>query len=221
MVTSRRLDIELCERLANGAASGDAAATNQLLEHLWPAWLDIVRASRSLRALGQSDDHVHNVVARLVQKIGRAEGYGLRHYAPWRERHPEKTFEDWLRIVTANVVRDYVREHVIQRPGEATAPSVKRLLNEFAASPLLDELGVRPPFTAAQTARELIEYAREHLPGNQLQALSSWLEGQSFEEIEVTWSAPAGTGAKLVRAAIAALRRRFAGGADEIDPDGA
>jgi DNA-directed RNA polymerase specialized sigma24 family protein len=208
------MNVELCEKLAARAASGDATASRSLVEHLWPVWVEMVRGSRSLGELGRSEDHVHDVVAKLVEKIGRADGRGLRLYAPWREKNPEKTFEDWIRIVTKNAIRDHLRKQIGPRRPGPNEPSLKRLLNEFASSPLLDDLGVRPPLTAAQTARELAEFARTRLPTDQFRLLGAWLEGASFEDMAKETATTPEDARKLVRAAIATLRRHFA-------PDGA
>jgi hypothetical protein len=204
------LDVARCEALALRASAGDAAACKQLIEQLWPTWVRLVHASRSLRALGASEDHVHDIVSRLVEKIGQIEGKGLRLYPHWRERHPDKTFLDWIRIVTANAVRDYVRERSSERVS-GDEPSAKRFLNEFAGSPLVDTLGVRPPMTAAQTARQLLEFARAQLAPVPYRALTLWIEGASFEDIHRELSlGDAEDARKLVRSGVAVLRRHFA-----------
>lgn len=203
------VDLKVCNDLVPRASQGDARAARKLVEHLWPVWLGLVRRSRTMAAFAKSDDHVHNVATRMLEKIGRADGRGLRLYGPWREAHRDKTFEDWIRIVTANTVRDYVREQ-LGDTADRSQPSAKRLLNEFAASPLPEQLGYRPPITAAQTARQLAEFAATRLPEGQVQALRLWLQGSAFEEIDERLQAPAGQGRKLVRAAVAALRRHFA-----------
>ncbi|MEZ4314325.1 MAG: hypothetical protein R3F14_40405 [Polyangiaceae bacterium] len=156
---------------------------------------------------------MRNVVTSIIEKMGGGGRRGLSLYFPWRLRNVEKTFEDWLRIVATNAVRDYVRREAgdaLSR--ERAEPSVKRLLNEFRTSPALELLGVRPPITAAQTARELLRFADEKLPTPQLAALRLWLDGATFEEIA---SEGAGTDAeearKLVRAAVGTIRRHFAG----------
>ena len=209
-MTAPSLDVELCEKLVVRAASGDAAASRSLVEHLWPVWLEMVRANRSLGALGRSEDDVHDIVAKLVEKLGRADGRGLKLFAPWLARNPGKNFEDWMRIVTKNAVRDFLRKKLGARPQSPGEPRRKRLLNEFASSPLLDELGVRPPLTAAQTARELLEFARARLSTPQLRILAAWLEGSSFDEIAEDEQLSADEARKVIRAAIAALRRHFA-----------
>jgi hypothetical protein len=167
-----------------------------------------------MRVLGPSDDHVHDVVAKLVEKLGRPDGHELGLYPPWRARNPGKTFEDWMCILVANSARDYVRERLTQAraPAAPDDPSVGRVLNEFARSPVLDQLGARPTMTASQTARQLLEYASARLPADQYGALTRWIEGATFEEIEDELGlAELDAGRKLVRTAVAVLRRHFAG----------
>jgi len=209
-LSAGELDEALCHRLALSGATGDPAACKALVEHLWPYWLRTVRASRALGAFAQSEDHVRDVAVRVMEKIGRADGHGLRLYAPWCERNPTKGFGDWIRIVTKNVIRDYVREQLGSPRETEDGISRKRLLNDFASSPALEELGIRPPITLAQTARELIEFARARLPADQLQALGSWVAGGSFADTAAELGVSAELVQKLVRSAIATLRRQFA-----------
>ena len=205
-----------CEDLARGATAGDEAAWTRLVQEIWPFLLRTVGASRSMGRLGRSEDHVRNVITAVVDKLGGGGRRGLSLYFPWRERNSEKTFEDWLRIVAANAVRDYVRHEA----GDALSrtqpePSIKRFLNEFRTSPVLETLGVRPPITAAQTARELLRFAEEKLPSPQLAALRLWMEGATFEEIAAEApAADADAAQKLVRAAVGTLRRHFGGAAE-------
>jgi DNA-directed RNA polymerase specialized sigma24 family protein len=217
MSEAAQIDVARCEVLAQRGAAGDATACRELVEHLWPAWVRMVAASRSMGALPRSDDHVHDVVARLVEKIGRADGRGLRLYPPWRERNPGKTFEDWIRIVTANAIRDYVREKLGDtRNAEPRDASAKRLLNEFASSGVIEKMGKRPPITAAQTARELLEFAQQHVTEEQYSALTQWIEGSTFEEIASGHgSSDPELARRLVRAAVAVLRRHFA---SDVEP---
>lgn len=204
MVTHTVADATLLEALAQRAAKGDRAALREWLERLWPVLVGLVRSSGSMRSLIYSDDHVHNVVQAALEKLSR----GVESYVAWRGVHPEKGVLDWVRIVTKNAIRDYLRAQL--GPRTATAePSAKRLLNEFAASEQLDQVGQRPPFTAAQTARELYEFAKERLTAPQLRALSLWLEGQSFEEIAADLRIATGAAAPLLQAGIAVLRRHF------------
>jgi DNA-directed RNA polymerase specialized sigma24 family protein len=206
------LDVARCEALADRAAGGDASAWSALAERLWPALHAFVRTSRSLGALRRSEDDVQDVATKLLERLGGREGRSLQLHRAWRARHPDKTFADWLRIAAANVARDHVRAKRGGRPAADGLPSVKRLLNEFASSPALESLGARPPITAAQTARQLLDFARTHLPKPQLAALEAWLEGAGFPDIQRDLGLRTPDEAsKLVRAATAVLRRRFVG----------
>lgn len=227
MKTEREIDTARCEALVERICAGDEEAWKPLVEHLWPHWLVLVRASRRMGPLAKSDDHVHDVLAELVDKLGTDGGRAITTYPRWKEENPGKTFADWIRIVTSYTLTDYVRA-TLGRGSKSTdeegrLPSIKRLLNEFSISPAGEEAfgQDRPKMTAAQTARELFDYAREKLPSEQLTALSLWLDGASFEEIDASLALEKGddeASKKLVRAAIASLRRRFAG-ADERAKD--
>lgn len=177
-----------------------------LVAELWPAWVGMVRSHRA------SEDHVYEVLARLVERIGANDGRGLGLFVMWHRRHLDKSFADWLRIVMANVVRDYVRQQAGPGldPQAAQDLAVRKLIKELATSPCIDELGKRPAMTDAQTARELAEYAERCLPPLQARALSRWVEGAGGDEIARDIGLPDAEAAqKLVRAAVASLRRHF------------
>lgn len=204
------IDDDHCEALAAAVVSGDEAAWHALLEHLWPALRGVVQRSRVMGSFARSEDHVHDVLAGLVSRLGRDGGHGLRLYAPWRARNPEKTFSDWIRIVTVNVMRRHVREQLSPSRGGDMVPSRKRLLNEFSQSPVIEELGFRPPVTAAQTAQQLLVFAQKRLPAVQHRALASWIAGADFDEIAVELALGGPKAAeRTVRAATAVLRRHF------------
>lgn len=186
------------------AIDGDPQARQMLVQDLWPFWIETVRHSRSMGSLARSEDAVHNVVIRMIEKIGRPGARALQQYPPWKRSHRGKDFGDWMRIVTKNVIRDYVREQ-LGAASPAGDISAKRLLNEFASSPAFEAHGVRPPFTAAQTARELLEFAKKWLPSEQFDVLSGWLEGARFEDL----ADDAEIARRLMRAAVATLRRHF------------
>ena len=215
---STALDDPQWDALVALAAAGDEPARRTLLERLWPVWTQMVRSSRSMGSFAQSDDHVDAVVGRLIEKIARPDGRALRSYLDWQAAHGEQTFADWIRIVTKNAVRDHLRDQLgTGKPAPAGEPSVKRLLNEFAVSPVLksEEPGHRPPVTAAQTARELLEFAASRLPEGHLRALRQWLDGASFEEIGGAEGEPSAEARRKVRSGIAVLRRHF--GPDDGD----
>jgi RNA polymerase sigma factor (sigma-70 family) len=212
MVTTIKVDNALCESLVQRAARGESSACRELIEYLWPIWLEMVRSSRGMQSLVNLEDGVHDVVARLVEKLGQPEGRGLCLYSPWKERNSDKAFEDWLRIVTKNTIRDYLRDRIGGSRNPRGEPGVKRLLNEFASAPVLEEWGVRPPVTLAQTARELIEFAKVRLSPEQLAVLEAWLKGASFEEIATECRVDAEQARQSLRSAVAVLRRYFLGG---------
>jgi hypothetical protein len=203
-------DVDRCEALIARDASGDPAALNELVALLWPHWITLVKKSRHMGSMARSDDHVHNVVTALVEKLA---GGALGGYPGWHRDNPDKTFADWNRIVTSFAVRDYVRQALGRRTqADPSLPSVKRLLNDFATSEAGEEAfgSTRPPVTAAQTARQLLDFVERELPASQVRALKLWIEGAAFEEIDEEIGATEPDQAKkLVRAACAVLRRRF------------
>ncbi len=200
------------EPLARKAAAGDSGAFREMMAALWEPTQRLVGGSSAMRGLNASDDDVREVVTRLMAKLERDDFRALRLYLDWTPRHPDKDFADWFKITAANVVRDFGRERRgtdrDRLPGEL---SKKRLLNDFAKTlPLDDEMGRRPPMTDAQTARQLLEFARDRLPPEQLAALESWVQGASYAAIASSRGlADAAEAKKLVRAAVAVLRRHF------------
>lgn len=206
------VDVPLCEGLAERVVRGDAAAQSELVEHLWPWWLRLVRSSKSMAALARSEDHVREVGARLAEKIGKQGGHALRLYPLWREKNPASDFGDWMRIVVANVIRDYVREQVGNTRLHEGEISPKRLLNELTHSSGVETTGFRPPFTLKQAARQVTEFAQAHLPPEQLRAVELWLEGATDADLDRELGTSPGGGRELMRAGVAVLRRKFAGG---------
>jgi DNA-directed RNA polymerase specialized sigma24 family protein len=205
------------EGLALRGANGDEAARRLLTEQLWPVWIQRVRSRKALRLLGGSEDHVHNVVARLVQKL--LDPRVLQSFEAWRQSATNAAFRGWLLRVTDNEVHDYVRGvagRVVESDddGSADEPSPKLLLNEFSGSSLIEQFGQRPPNTEFQTALELVRFAETCLPDAQTRALSLWLQGASDDDVDVSMSLERGVGRALRRAAIARLRREFGQSAD-------
>jgi len=225
LVKSTKTDVDLWEALAARCARDDQGACQELGERLWPVWLRILGSSRTMGRFSRSEDDVRNVAVTLLAKIASGNRGALRTYAGWRERNVGKTFEDWMRIVMTNAAREYVSDKLGPPPKTGDLPSAKRLLNEFASSIALDTLTVRPPFTAAETARRLLEFAQAHLPEDQHAALALWLTGSTFPEIGEQLKTSADQAQRTLRAALATLRRYFApppdrrGERDEHDRD--
>jgi RNA polymerase sigma factor (sigma-70 family) len=210
------VDLPHCERLVAAAVRGDSTACRQLVEHLWPFWLNRVRTRRSMRVLSKSDDHVHNVVARLVQKL--LDPRVLESFAGWQTTGSGANFSQWLHTVTDNEVRDYVRSVAGRSTRTSDSdyePSAKLLLNEFASSFLVDDLGFRPPNTELQTAQQLLQFATARLAPDQLHVLTRWLKGSTDEETALELGLPEATIRGLRRAAVARLRRAFSLSAQE------
>lgn len=221
-MTRLELDNNRCEELIQRGAAGDVAACRELVDYLWPAWLELVRASRGIQLLPNAEDGIHEVVAILTEKLSGPDARGFQLYLPWRQRNPDKAFEDWLGITTQNTIRDYLREHVGAQPRSSSEPSIKQLLGEFtAASPVPAASVGRPPVTVTQTTRELLEFARTRLPPRAFSVFETWLAGgnltgansagANLDNAAAETQLSATEVRSLLRSALAILRRHFAG----------
>ena len=211
MATLVRLDSAWCESLMVRVLEDDAVAWQLLLEHIWPHLLRQIGATPCIRVRG-TEDEARNVATQVLEKLRRDGCQALRCYFDWKGAREGRSFQDWLFIVSANAARDHVRAQTGGRP-KATweGPSPKRLLNELAATLPLDDVGERPPVTTNQTARQVLEVARRSLTGSQYAALELWLQGHDPADIAgALGSADEETAIRLLRSAIAVLRRLFA-----------
>ena len=199
--------------VVQNAALGSHSASKELVERMWPTWQRLVRRSPALRAVVGNDDDVTNIVLTLIEKITPPDGRALASYPSWQARYPEKQFDDWMRIVTANAVRDYVRA-LKRRPRTHLSldlsMSSTRLLNEFLRSSVSHQLSTRPPYTSKETVRQLLEFASQHLKETQVRALDLWLEGTDFQDMGRELGCDAASSRRHLRAALAQLRRKFA-----------
>jgi DNA-directed RNA polymerase specialized sigma24 family protein len=192
---------------------GDRLAWHALVAGLEPHVMQLLRRGRTLGPMRHNVDDCRAVMIDVLERLRRDDYRSLRLFQPWAEANPGKDFGDWIRIITVNLARD----HVSSRLGEAE-PN-KRMLNTLAS--LLprdddDRLAFRPAMTSEQLARELLEYAERTLDPAQLHALRRWIEGASIAELAAELGLPTPRDAdKLVRAALARLRRRFEGQADD------
>ncbi len=189
-IDDRRLSVLVADVLA-----GRDAAWSELVAMLYPHLERLVATSPSLGPLRGSEDHKRNAVTDVLAKLARNDHRALALLEPWLAAHPDKTSGDWLRIVTGNAIREYVSR---QLGSDATKRWVHTLAGELTDSTPLPAL--RPPVTTQQTARQILDYAAEHLPVEQTRALEAWLHQAAL---------PA-NGERLVRAALARLRRQFA-----------
>ena len=161
----------------------------------------------------RSPDDVRNIMAKVFERLRRHEFRALRTFPAWLENNSEKSFVDWLTIVTVNVLRNYISSKL--GAAAASGASIKQLVNTFADEVNLDDDGplVRPQITTNETARQIFDYAREHLPEDQLAALGAWIEGASNDEIAAELQLTDARAAdRVLRAGLARLRRHFADG---------
>ena len=165
-------------------------------------------------------DDCRAVMIEVLERLKRDDYRGLRLFQPWADANPGKDFGDWIRIVTVNIARDHVSSRLgfAARIGDEGSPN-KRMLNTFASLLVGDDdqrLAFRPSMTNEQLARELLDYAARALDPIQLRALRRWMDGASFDELaaELQLEVPHDA-QKLVRAALARLRRHFGDQADE------
>jgi len=199
---------------------GDASAWQELVAQLEPHLMQLLRRSRALGPMRRNPDDCRAVMTSVLERLKKDDYRGLRLFQPWADANPGKDFGDWIRIVTVNLARDHVSSRLglaAQRDGE---PAInKRLLHTLASMLPADDdrrLAFRPLVTDLQLARELLEYAARALDRAQLRALRRWMDGASFDELadELGLATPRDAD-KLVRAALARLRRRFGAEADD------
>jgi DNA-directed RNA polymerase specialized sigma24 family protein len=190
------------ERLRADAVAGDEGAWRTLFERLHPGVERRVRGSRSFAGFRRSEDDVREVVTAVFERLRRDRHRALRLCQEWLGRHADKTFDDWLSIVTTNVLRDYVSARL--GAGEPT----------FDAGIAADDLepaavGRRRMGSATLTsARQLGAVAKAKLSPDQLAVLDDWLQGFDFDEVAARHGVPDGRAAeRIVRAALARVRR--------------
>ena len=201
---------------------GDASAWSELVVRLEPLLLQLLRRIRTLGPMRHNVDDCRAVMISVLERLSKNDFRGLRLFQPWVDANPGKDFGDWIRIVTVNIARDHVSARLggVARAGsEDDAPVNKRMLNTLASLLPGDDdhrLAFRPSMTNVQLARELLEYAARSLESTQLHALRRWMDGASFDELagELGLANPRDAD-KLVRAALARLRRHFGGRAND------
>jgi len=193
---------------------GDVAAWKELVVQLEPLLLQLLRRSRTLGPLRHSIDDCRAVMISVLERLSKDDFRGLRLFQPWADVNPDKDFGDWIRIVTVNIARDHMTARLGGAARDSDTPN-KRMLNTLASLLPADDdnrLAFRPAMTDVQVARELLEYAARSLESTQLRALRLWMDGASHDTIasELELASPRDAD-KLVRAALARLRRHFGG----------
>lgn len=199
-----------CEQALRSVASG-ALAFGEAFGTLWPFCVSFAQRSRALRGIRANEDDVREVAVKTLERLGQDSARAIRTVPDWLARNPGKSASDWLRVVVANAARDYVRARAGARPADPEEGlNLKARLNVCVLSLSEDDGSARPPYTAIQTARQVIEFASGHLPADQARALSLWLTGAGFDEMADELELESGEEArKLMRSAVASLRREF------------
>jgi hypothetical protein len=200
---------------------GDDAAWKELVVALEPHLITLLRRSRTLGPMRHNVDDCRAVMISVLERLKKDDHRGLRLFQPWVAANPGKDFGDWIRIVTVNMARDHVSSRLGDgnRADDDEPPRNKRMLHTLASLLPGDDdhrLAFQPLMTNDQLARELMEYAARALDPVQLRALNLWIEGASFEELAAELDLPRPRDAtRLVRAALARMRRHFGDHADE------
>jgi DNA-directed RNA polymerase specialized sigma24 family protein len=208
-------DAEL-ELLVARAATGDAPAWTELWRHLEPWLVRVVSSPRFLGAIGQRDDDRSNILVEVMARLHADEFHRLKLYVEMRRSRPQLAFKSWLRIVAKRVGIDYQRghEHYVDRrrdPDRGSTPGEWIEPEPLASHSRLP--GERPAMTNRGTALELLRYAAGNVPEPALSALEMWTQSISYDDIARSLELADGPdgAARLVRAAIERLRRRFRG----------
>jgi DNA-directed RNA polymerase specialized sigma24 family protein len=164
------------EEILRRVLRGDQVAWMALFSHYGPVVERIARANRSMGSYRGSEDDIRNVMAQVFERLWRDDYRALRMFSGWRDKNPGKAFQDWLTIVTVNVVRNYISSK-LGSPSQDGA-SVKQLVNTLADALSVDgdELLIRPHITTKETAQRIVEYARDNLADDQFAVLAAWLK---------------------------------------------
>jgi DNA-directed RNA polymerase specialized sigma24 family protein len=200
------VDIEV---LVTATLAGDEAAWQRLWQQVEPALYQALRRPRLLGRLSRSEDDCRNIVVEVMARL-RADRFArLARYAESRQSHPDLPFLGWLIVVAKRVAIDYLRAHDAyvdrRHDKDASSPGAWRQIGALPSDSQLP--GARPPITSRGTAREVYAFASAELPPDQRTALAAWLQGASFDDIAARGQPR--DAAKLVRAALGHLRRRF------------
>jgi DNA-directed RNA polymerase specialized sigma24 family protein len=189
---------------------GDSSAWMSLFSKYAPIITALARTNRSMGSYRGSEDDVRNVMTSVFERLRRDDYRALRTFGPWRAANPTKAFNDWLTIVTVNVIRNYIAKKLGAPRADKT--SAKQLVITFANELKVDgdEPLVLPHMTTRESANQILEFARDHLAEEQMAVLAGWLEGSTFDELAVELGlADARAADKLLRSSLAKLRRHF------------
>jgi DNA-directed RNA polymerase specialized sigma24 family protein len=200
------------EALVDRVLADERGAWQDLWQEVEPRLLALVRRPRFLGKISESEDDCRNVVVDVLAALRAHDHARLRSYVAARAENPALPFFAWLTVVAKRLAIDYMRrmERYQDLRGRQGA-GAKGAWTEVTT--LLPESHVgsfRPPVTNRATVAELLRYASRDLPAEQCAALSSWIQGGSFEDIarDAGLAGPR-QAERVLRAALERLRRRF------------
>ena len=194
------------------ACAGDEEAWQAAWSWIDPRLSVLVRQPRFLARLSRQEDDCRGVVLAVMEKLRESDHRRLKLFQKARNQDPGLSFMAWLAVVAKRVGIDYLRAHpeyldLRRQPGAQAAGAwvdVQALPSEWRMP------GLRPPVTAAGTAREMLAFARRELPVQQQQALALWTQGENVADIaRALGLAEPAAAERMVRAALERLRRKF------------
>jgi len=204
---SEREDLET---LVVAAAGGDERAWQELWAAIEPQLLRLVAQPRFLGPLGQREDDRRNIVVAVMARLRADEFHRLKLYLEAKRKNERLRFFGWLRVVAKRVGIDYLRAHpdyVRRDESQASAPG--RWVEAGTLPPASRIFGERPPMTNRGTVRELLAFAANSIPPDQLRALQMWAASESFGDIARALACTSEDAERLVRAALERLRRKY------------
>jgi RNA polymerase sigma factor (sigma-70 family) len=190
--------------LAQRAYQGDPESSRRLIEAVWPFLVSYVNSLTAVRRL-RDEDHVHNIVAAVVDKL--SDSATLEAF-----KGGAGNFKGWVATVAINQATDYMRTLLgrSSKPDQGDAePSAKAMLNLFAATLDSVVLGERPQFTQQQQVSQVLEAVESDLTPQQREVLRLWLMGFESAAIGVQLGCSVQSAENVRRAGIARLRSRF------------
>lgn len=200
------------EALVVDAVDGDERAWGTLWQAIEPRLLGLVRKPSFSGPLSGRDDDCRNIVLGVMARLRDDDFRRLRGYIGAKQAKPSMRLIPWLIVMTKRVCIDYLRstDQYIDRRRQRDASSPGRWIDNDPLPPASRAHGERPPFTVRGTAREILSYCGHALGHEQRAALELWTEGASADDIASALSLPdAASASRLVRAAVARLRRHY------------
>ena len=210
---------EAIEALVVASARNDPAAWQRLWAAIEPVLSRIIAQPRFLGRLGQREDDRRDIVVAVFARLRADKFKRLRLYLDAKQGNPRLRFLTWLRVVAKRVGIDHLRAHpdyVRRHDTDASKPG--EWVNAGTLPPASQLAGDRPPVTARDTAQRLLEYADDTVPREHRRALQLWAQGEGFPAIaEALGLATAADAARIVRAVLERLRRKFRDAGEEVD----